>query len=225
MYVRIKSGIDMQYFLYAIGNEENLIYPYDNCYIGVTNVLERRWKEHTKRNSIVGNYIRQYNLQFEKNMIVIQMGSDIECFAKEYQLRPFPMMGLNESAGGNGGYTSYSEKRNKTISEKLKNRKITWSNKVSNTRIQKCIAKGDKNPRAKSWELTSPDGNVIICKGNLQEICNENNLLVSCLKRYIGSVVPDIASNGYGGYRAKNDISRERRINSIGWKLNPHNGG
>lgn len=215
----------MQYFVYVIGKKENLVSPYSDCYIGVTNLLERRWKEHSKSEYTIGKYIRDNNLNFEVNMIVIHMGLEEECYALEKKMRPFPMLGLNESAGGNGGHTSYSDKRNEIISEKLKNRKILWSDKVSKTRIKKGLAKGTNNPKAKMWELTNPSGNVIICHGNLQSVCEDNEILLSCLKRYLGSVVPEIDTNGYGGYRAKNKISLERRLNSTGWKLNLYNGG
>lgn len=215
----------MQYFVYAIGKEEDLISPYSNCYIGVTNFLEKRWKYHSKSRYTVGKYIREYGLTFETNMIVIHMGSSEECFKIENEMRPLPFIGLNEAAGGHGGSTVYSDVRNKLVSEKLKNRDILWADKISKTRIERSVAKGIKNPRAKIWELTSPDGNVIICQGNLQSVCDKNMILLSCLKRYLGSVVPDIDTNGYGGYRAKNEISKQLRLNSVGWKLNLYNGG
>lgn len=215
----------MQYFVYAIGKIKDLTPPYSNCYIGVTNLLEKRWKYHSKSRYTVGKYIRSHELTFETNMIVIHIGSSEECFRIENEMRPFPFIGLNEAAGGHGGFTSYSEKRNKLVSEKLKNRNISWADKVSKTRIEKGLARGINNPKAKMWELTTPKGDVIMCQGNLQSICDENMILLSCLKRYLGHAVPNIDTNGYGGYRAKNAISKQRRINSVGWKLNLYNGG
>jgi len=214
----------MRYFVYAIGKLENLIPPYAECYIGVSNFLERRWKGHAKSKYTIGKYIRLHDLKFKNNMIVIHMGSKEDCFDIERQMRSLPMMGLNEAIGGHGGFTSYSDERNKLVSEKLKNRNMTWADKVSKTRKDNGVAKGIRNPSAKKWQLTSPEGNVIMCHGNLQEMCDEKNILMSCLKRYMGSVVPDINTNGYGGYRAKNENSKQLRINSVGWQLNLYNG-
>lgn len=215
----------MQYFVYAIGKKENLIEPFDMCYIGVTNKLENRWKAHTKSKYTVGQYIKTNKLSFHENMIVLFIGTAEECFEKEHKFRPISGMGLNEAAGGLGGYTKYTDDRNQLISSRLKGRKIEWKDKVSNTRKIEGIAKGKKNPNAKKWLLTSPDGRDIIAHGNLFEVCNDNQLLQSCLMRYLNSEVPPIATNGFGGYRAKNEISEKLRKNTTGWKLSKYDGG
>lgn len=215
----------MQYFLYAIGKKEELYEPFDNCYIGVTNKLEGRWRSHLKSKYTVGDYIRRHNLSFTENMIVIFVGSAEDCFNKEKEYRPITNMGLNEAIGGHGGYTQYSNDRNSLISQKLKGRKIEWKDKISDTRKESGIAKGHSNPNAKKWVLTSPDGIDIMIHGNLNEVCEKHGILVSCLTRYIGSEVPPISTNGFGGYRAKSETSEKLRKNSTGWKLNRHNGG
>jgi hypothetical protein len=204
------------YYLYAIGKD--IKEPYDQCYIGVTNNPLRRWENHKKSKYTVGEFIRTHELQFDKNFKILYTGSDEECFNLEEKYRPQPLMGLNESTGGKGGYTSYSEKRNKLISEKLKNRNMTWGNKVSKTRKEKSIAVGEKNPNAKTWIILDPSGNEYIITGKFNLFCEENNILASCLRYYRGKPVPPL-SNTYGGYREKKPGTKKLRENTTNWIL------
>ena len=204
------------YYVYAIG--KNIKEPYDECYIGVTNDPERRWIAHTKSKYTVGKFIRDHHLTFEQNFVIIYSGTEEECFEMEVKYRPFPLMGLNESNGGRGGHTSYSQERNKKLSKSLKNRNMTWGNKVSKTRVEKKIAAGKNNPNAKEWKLEDPLGNQYSVKGEFDKFCKENNLLLSCLRYYRGQRVPPL-SNTYGGYREKVKGTKELRENTTDWIL------
>jgi hypothetical protein len=206
----------MQYFVYAIGKKENLIYPYDNCYIGVTKRLEKRWKEHTKSNFSIGKYIRENKLNFIDDMIILCYGTDDFCFQEEKKFRPYPFMGLNEAAGGNGGYTCYDESSKEKRSKSLKGRKITWMHKVVKSRGS---YEGKKNPAAKKWLIYNPNNDIFNIEGNLQMFCKEHDLLASCLRYYIGKQVPEISKNTYGGFRSKNEKSSILRQNTTSWKL------
>lgn len=194
-------------------------------YVGVTNNLIRRWKEHTKSNYAVGKSIRENNWSFEDNMKIIFSGSESECFQLEQKLRPYGNIGLNESIGGQGGnkYKDLSDEkkklRNKKISKKLKNRNHTWGDKVSKTRKEIGIAKGSKNNKAKKWKIVDPKGKIYYLEGNLQNFCDENKLLRSCLRRYLNNVVPEIENVKLGGYRPKNKNSELLRKNTVGWSL------
>jgi len=207
----------MQYIVYAIGLIEDLKHPYDNCYIGVTHRPEKRWKEHYKSNRKIGLFIREHNLTYD-NMVIIFHGSIEECYQKELEYRPYPYMGLNESIGGMGGYKiPHTDDAKKKISQAHKGREVPWINKVVENRKS---YEGKNNPNSKKWLLTSPTGIEYIIEGNLTKFCNEQNILLTCLRYYEGRNVPNPSNNSYGGFRAKNENSRILRENSTGWKLN-----
>ena len=212
------------YYVYVIGLEGSFIEPYRNCYVGVTNNLERRWKGHCRSTYTVGEFIREHYLSMETNMVVIFSGNEQECYDLEIKLRPFVYMGLNEAVGGKGGYTcGYDNKeRNLKISEAHKGKVVSseTKSKLSKTLIDSGVRKGKKNGRAKKWELISPSGEKYSVHGDLAQVCEEHKLLSSALTYYRNRCVPDINSNGFGGYRAKSKDSLEKRINTIGWILN-----
>lgn len=214
----------MLYVVYAIGLQEDLKPPYDNCYIGVTNKPEKRWKAHIKSKYRIGTFLREHcDLSYHNNMIIIFRGNEEDCFIIENMYRPNPNMGLNEAIGGNGGHTKYTDKRNNILSKKLKGRKITWNDKISETKKKNKTHTGGKNVKAKKWILISPYGEKIKIHGNLVQTCKKLNLLPSCLSYYRGKCVPDL-SRGYGGYRAKSENSSFLRKNTSGWKLIENDG-
>lgn len=207
----------MQYILYAIGSIDDLVEPYDKCYIGVTNNPEKRWKSHIKSKYTIGKYIRDNNLNFDDNMIILFYGSSDTCYNKERIYRPNPNMGLNEAIGGNGGYSSYNVERNLKVSSALKGRNVHWIDKVIKSRGSYA---GSKNPRAKCWVITDPNGIEYETVGNLSAFCEKNSLLNSTLCYYKGKKVPPILNETYGGFRAKNEKSKLLRHNTTGWMLN-----
>lgn len=209
----------MQYFVYIIGNNIHEQSPYSTCYVGVTNNLDRRWKYHQKSNYRVGVTIREHHLTYYKNMKVILIGTEGECYELEQQLRPKPYIGLNEAVGGEGGHTKYTPERNKKISNALKGRPMIWGGKVSTTRILLGLSKGANNPRAKNWMLVSPTGDKYVCSGRVQDMCKELGLLWSTLNHHKNNIVPPITEGGYGGFRKKSDDQFTRRQNSTGWAL------
>lgn len=208
-----------KYYVYAIGLKNDLIYPYKNCYIGVTNNLKSRWNNHTKSKYTVGNFIRTYQLSIENNMIVLYEGSSEDCFDIEEKYRPLPFMGLNEAIGGCGGYTSYSQQRNEKISKANKGRKKTFEEIEKISKSKKGQHAGAKNPMSKKWLIKNPYGNEYIIEGTLAKFCNDNNILETCLRQYKNKVVPKPNYNGYGGYRIKNNTSKVLRENTTGWSL------
>ena len=209
----------MQYFLYIIGKTEDLS-DYEKCYVGVTNNPKQRWYHHTRSKFRIGNTIRKYKLTYENNMKVIFLGTERECFDKESELRPNANMGLNEAAGGLGGFTKYTQERNEKISAKMKTRKMTWGDKVSKTKKENGNAKGDKNVKAKRWLLISPKGKETPLHGNVASTCEELNLSASVLRIHKNKIVPppNITSKR-GGYRFFNDEMHQRRVNTTGWCL------
>lgn len=215
------------YIVYVIGLPDDVHPPYNNCYIGVTSDKNKRWNMHKKSGYTVGRFIRHFDLSIDQHMHTIYEGNRDECFAIEQSLRPRPFMGLNEAIGGRGGDTgihvsppkwSYTPERAKKISDALKGRKKTKEH------VRKVVDNRDfggaKNPAAKRWVLTSPDGIEYHIHGNLREMCLSLNLLESSLRYYKGSVVPPAKmKDSVGGYRAKNTTSLERRMNTEGWML------
>lgn len=225
-------------YVYAIGKEEDLFDPYDNCYIGVTDDPNTRWKQHCKSPYKVGDFIRHNNLTQTLNMKIIFEGSDSMCFQTEESMRPDWNMGLNIAKGGHGGrvceiYESgysfdkneyakrYTSERNTKISSALKSipKSDTHKEAISKTRAGSMATSGKNNGSAKKWRLTSPSGVVYNLHGTLTEECTKMNLLESALKRYIGTSVPEPNYSGFGGYRPKNDKSKVLRENTSGWML------
>jgi hypothetical protein len=212
----------MKYIVYAIGKLEDLIEPYDKCYIGVTIDAKRRWNLHNVSKYKVGLYIKEHNLD-SSNMVAIFRGTEQECYDLEYKYRPYPNIGLNVAAGGEGGHTGkYTLERNKKISLANKGKKKNPASveRMKATKLKNGVARGSKNGMAKKWILTDPSGNIILVNGNLQQVCDENKILRACLKRYIGVVVPAIKKIKNGGYIAKSEKSLVYRNNTTGWMLN-----
>jgi hypothetical protein len=211
------------YYVYHISDSWDLKYGY----IGVTNNLERRWLNHEKSKYTIGKHIQDNGWSFDDNMRIVYSGDENECYKMEYNLRPEPFMGLNEAAGGQGGNiyemlsTIQKQIRNKKISETHKNKILSeeTKNKISKTRIENQVSKGSKNPKSCRWKIISPEGKEYSVIGELQKFCDENKLLRTCLMRYLNSIVPEINAVRYGGYRPKNEISKELRYNTIGWSL------
>jgi hypothetical protein len=204
-----------KYFVYLIGE------CIDTGYIGVTCNKLQRWKAHLRSTYPVGEYIRNNNLEFsDDTMKTLYEGTSQDCFHVEVSLRPTDYMGLNVASGGQGGYTTYSPERNRKISQALKGQKVTWGDKVSQTKKQLGIAIGDKNPKAKKWKFTAPSGEQHIVVGSKQQFCDNHSLLASCLVYHLGTFVPPISkTSGRGGFRSKNKNSLHRRLNSVGWML------
>lgn len=205
-------------YVYAIGKTEELIPPYKNCYIGVTDDLDRRWDYHVRSEYTVGKYIRKHNLKRENMISIFETDKD-ECFEIEKMLRYKPSMGLNEATGGKGGYTSYTKERNEKISKAHKGKTLGENHKKKISIAKKGKSAGKKNNRAKKWILTSPSGVVYNIHGNLHEVCESLNLLTATLRYYVNSAVPEVASVKIGGFREKNEKSKDLRMNTTGWSL------
>jgi len=206
------------YYVYAIGLKKHLKEPYSNCYVGVSNNLKRRWQAHTKSKYTIGNFIRKNALTFEDNFVIVYKGGEEECYEMEEKYRPYPLMGLNEAAGGHGGYTNYSKERNDKISKSMTGKSKTEEHVKKIIENRKSY-NDEENPNAKKWNIIDPQGKEYEVCGKFIKFCEENNLLYSCLMRYRGSEVPPINKNGYGGYRAKNEKSKFLRENTTGWTL------
>jgi hypothetical protein len=200
------------YYVYSIGSSSNI----NECYVGVTNNLIRRWKGHVKSGYSVSKAIQENAWTYENNMKVLFEGSEEECFKLEETFRPFPNIGLNEAKGGHGGYTKYDEERNAKISQKLKGRTVTWGDKISESKKASGNIKGKNNPRAKTWKLISPSGIEHVLHGNFFEFCEQNELSSNTLYNNVGQTIGALSSK----FRDKGDVKiRQRRINTIGWIL------
>lgn len=216
--MKITKGSKIVAYVYAIGKKENLIPPYKDCYIGVTDCLDQRWSGHICSKYTVGKYIRKHDLTRENMIVIVETNKD-KCFEIEKMLRYKPSMGLNEAVGGKGGYTSYSEKRNKKISDANKGKVFSEEHKKKISASKKGQSAGKKNNKAKKWLLTSPNGKVYNIHGNLYEVCEKLDLLPSALRYYRNNPVPELTTGKYGGFRAKNEKSKELRMNTTGWIL------
>lgn len=217
------------YYLYAIGEPEWFDGEYLNCYVGVTKDLKKRWKMHSKSNFTVGKYIRERKWTYDKNFTVIACSKDCEwCFEQEERFRPLPYIGLNEASGGRGGYTAYTEERAEKIAKFHRGKKKSKKHVENLKKSKKDAHKKNKNPNAKKWVLTNPEGVVYNIHGDLSETCKKLHLLESCLRYNKGNFVKEPNLNGYGGYRAKSKESLIMRMNTTGWKLEEvqkHSGG
>ena len=205
------------YYVYAIGFLEDLMRAdYNRCYIGVTNNPIKRWKAHVKSGYTVSNAIDLNSWTFEDNFQIIFEGSADECYNLEEKYRPLPLIGLNEASGGGGGHTSYSDERNKKISNALKGKPKEYGHKISLSKKKNGSAKGHRNSNAKKWRLVDPEGNEFLLNGDLFSFCDANNLSAMALRNKIGEKIKEISPKfrDHG-----NPLSREKRINTTGWTL------
>jgi predicted GIY-YIG superfamily endonuclease len=82
-------------------------YPKDKTniqlgYIGVTENPEKRFSDHLKSKTIVGNGIRAYNLAFSDLIILDQFELSDDAYSLEAKLRPEWRIGWNITPGGRG---------------------------------------------------------------------------------------------------------------------------
>lgn len=92
--------------------------------------------------------------------------------------------GYNSTPGGD----VITDETRKLISQKLKNRTVTWGHKSKQTRIKNgsyfghAGAKGKNHPKAKSYLVTAPDGATEVITG-IRQFCRDqglsHNLLLS----------------------------------------------
>ena len=208
------------YYVYAIGLQNDLVEPWLGCYVGVTNDLQRRWSGHSKSTYTVGNFIRFNKLTYKENMVIIASGTEEDCFEIEASLRPLPFIGLNEASGGRGGNIGdYTDVRNKKISIAMKNRHITWNDKISQTRKSKGLSIGVNNPNSKVWKILDPHGVQYTISGSFGDFCKQHNIMGNVMVKYLGQAVPPPSIGGYGGFRPKSRDHAVLRENTIGWMI------
>lgn len=88
-------------------------------YIGVGKNPAKRFRSHVKKGRFCGHCKKDELLQS-----IIFEGSEEECFAKEFELRPTERIGWNIAPGGEGGF------RGNHWSERME---MTWRDKINET--------------------------------------------------------------------------------------------
>ena len=119
------------YWLYYWDDED----IYKSGYVGITDDVERRFFKHKKK---FGNF------KFK----IIFTGSLAQAYALEFQLRPFPDIGLNKAAGGLQFGTNGPNKGRKHLPETIE--KIRQSNK-GQKRSQETCEKLKARERTDEW--------------------------------------------------------------------------
>lgn len=85
--------------------------------------------------------------------------------------------------------------------------------KQSNTIAIKGSYSGKNNPRAKNWLLISPSGEKNYLRGNLEDFCKNNNLMMCKLKYFLNNTV-DVSKNKIFHKRFMKKL-----LNTVGWSL------
>lgn len=204
-------------FVYAIGDIADIqTLNLDNCYVGVSVNLKRRWNQHRSAKTIVGACIRALGWCIEENMIILYRASKTDCFEYEHSLRPSENIGLNVAIGGYGGYTSYTEDRNRKISIAKTGvpKSPEMIEKMRQTKMRNGTHTGSRNIKAQKWQLMSPCGKIYHLHGNLEETCKKLNLTVTTLRKHNGIAIPPISVKTRGSVEII-----ERRNNTTGWSL------
>jgi len=195
----MRNDPNVEAVVYHLTND----YDINDGYVGVTRNLEYRLKRHSKTKT--WKYDR-----------VLFRGPEPECYVLENKLRPEPYMGWNVAIGGQGGYSSYTEERNKRIS--MANKGVKKSAEHIE-KMRKTLSDGRRktsgNGRAKSWVLTNPDGDDILINGELQKVCKDLGILWATLWYNKGEVIGEVSPK----FREKYPGHRQLRENTIGWKL------
>ena len=82
--------------------------------------------------------------------------------------------------------------------------------KAARTIKEKGLLKGSNNPKAKSWVLISPDGEVFEICGTLKDFAKEHNLQVRLLRNFL--------NKGKICLESKN-FSSQKSFNTQGWEI------
>lgn len=104
-------------------------------YVGVTREgrEKTRFKEHVESNR-VGKIIAENGLTFSKNMKILFKGTENECYEAEKKLRPYPLMGWNESVGGESVFRydpGNSESRSAVQKRRMANAEIKEAQSIA----------------------------------------------------------------------------------------------
>lgn len=108
---------------------------------------------------------------------------------------------LRRSGKNNGRYGDHRKLTELVGEKRAKELKDYYSYKFS----------GFGNPNSKLYKLTDKEGKVYYVKGGLKKFCQEHNLYMCTLKRYMNEVVPEP--------KHYNKITVIKRKNTNGWKL------
>lgn len=87
--------------------------------------------------------------------------------------------------------------------EILRKQKISLSNKIARALLD---TSGDKNPNAKSYEITSPLKEVFFINGGLINFLKKNNLIIDCFYNYVNK--GEISKGKYKGWKFNNLINK-----------------
>lgn len=232
---------DKKYFIYIIGHRNQLRQPYDACYVYFGNNYETEWNRCSNADNKIGRVIRMHHLNFDENFMVIFFGSLNQCREKYRELRPYQDIGLNDEVDEEhfvkkisnwetpkkqpwemtrAEYKEWEQKENER--ERLK------EEKKLNSKIKRRVGNpnfsGKTNPKAVIWRLTDPDGHEIIIEGGIRNYCREHNISEFTLKDRLGEVIGppnyiDENNRFIGGYIIRSEELHQRRLNTIGFKL------
>lgn len=132
--------------------------PYTQGYIGVSNNFNERLKSHKTGygNKNVYDLLNDYS-----DVVVIEFlhfGEESEIYDMELKYRPYKNIGLNIAEGGYKPPSALGNKeRAKKAANSLKGRKITWGDKISESR------KGKKNsPEAIAKGVATRKANGVV---------------------------------------------------------------
>ena len=207
----------MFYIVYRTINRLN-----GKFYIGVHKSVSEDFDGYYGSGKLLRRAIKKYGKQYFKRYNLFIFNNPEDAFAEERRLL---LDWLNHSdcynimPGGRGDYSHFLQKNIDRRAEKMSKvpRNKTWRENIRKSKMG--VYDGDKNPRAKSWVVTAPNGASYDIRGRLHNFCKENNLIFSCLYGNQGTTVPKIQDGGYGGFREKYPGHRIKRENTTGWKL------
>lgn len=114
----------------------------------------------------------------------------------------------------NSGLSSVKGENNPRFGDNRNYIELYGEDKAKLLKQEQSISRsGEGNSRAIKWRFTSPTNIVYDVHGKCKEFCINNNLMISRLKKYLGSSVPSETK------QKSRLISSERFSATIGWKL------
>ena len=172
-------------------NTMNLVYKITNaktnkCYIGITTQgVDKRWTQHVSRFNLGERDHKLYQSMRKHGIENFKM--DVICCAiKDEHLGELEEMFIKKFNCFNRGYNMtcgdgvLSKDTRKKISDAMIGRKITWYDKIleskkKNGTLSHDAPSGASNKRSKRFAIKEPSGKIVFIKG-LREYCRDNML-------------------------------------------------
>ena len=180
-------------------------------------------KRKISKGNLIEGFIEKYGLELGtqkyNDKINRQRIAQIKRFSNPEEKKKI----TEANSGSNNGM--FNKKHSEETKEKIRQKKLGKKASPETIALFKQIMKGknnhkpgifkgSQNPNAKQWKLINPNGKEHLITGDLENFAKENELSISCLRRFKNQIVPPPKRLIK---HTKN--SHYSKINTIGWSI------